>query len=133
MKIALRYTFFAIIATVANIGCQDLAIRLYQGSYAITMSILIGTLAGLVVKYVLDKKYIFYYQTTGIGEDTRKFTLYTVMGIVTTLIFWGSESAFHIIFQSKEMRYIGGVIGLAIGYLIKYQLDKRFVFRVSST
>ena len=27
------------------------------------------------------------------------------------------------------MRYLGGVIGLMIGYIIKYQLDKRYVFR----
>lgn len=27
------------------------------------------------------------------------------------------------------MRYLGGVLGLAIGYVIKYELDKRFVFR----
>ena len=26
------------------------------------------------------------------------------------------------------MRYIGGVIGLAIGFYVKYQLDKKFVF-----
>ena len=26
------------------------------------------------------------------------------------------------------MRYVGGVIGLAIGYWAKYRLDKRFVF-----
>jgi putative flippase GtrA len=26
------------------------------------------------------------------------------------------------------MRYTGAVIGLAIGYIIKYLLDKRFVF-----
>jgi len=27
------------------------------------------------------------------------------------------------------MRYVGGVIGLAIGYYVKYQLDKRYVFK----
>jgi hypothetical protein len=27
------------------------------------------------------------------------------------------------------MRYLGGIIGLAIGYLTKYRLDKRYVFR----
>jgi hypothetical protein len=27
------------------------------------------------------------------------------------------------------MRYLGGVIGLTIGYLAKYHLDKRFVFK----
>ena len=30
------------------------------------------------------------------------------------------------------MRYLGGMIGLAIGYLTKYHLDKRYVFRTES-
>jgi len=51
------------------------------------------------------------------------------MGLATTLIFWGFEFSFHYFFETKEMRYLGGVIGLAIGYLTKYHLDKRFVFR----
>ena len=33
------------------------------------------------------------------------------------------------VFETKEMRYLGGVLGLAIGYLAKYHLDKRYVFR----
>ena len=44
------------------------------------------------------------------------------MGLATTVIFWG--------FETKEMRYLGGIIGLAIGYLTKYHLDKRYVFRM---
>ena len=51
------------------------------------------------------------------------------MGVFTTAIFWSTELAFHLIFQSAELRYLGGIIGLAIGYLTKYELDKRFVFR----
>jgi hypothetical protein len=27
------------------------------------------------------------------------------------------------------MKYMGAVLGLAIGYVTKYQLDRRFVFR----
>jgi putative flippase GtrA len=50
------------------------------------------------------------------------------MGVLTTIIFWAIELAFEHIYQTKEMRYLGGIIGLAIGYIIKYQLDKRFVF-----
>ena len=38
----------------------------------------------------------------------------------------------HHIFETKEMRYLGGVIGLAIGYLTKYHLDKRYVFRTEA-
>ncbi|HSB97219.1 MAG TPA: GtrA family protein, partial [Spongiibacteraceae bacterium] len=60
--------------------------------------------------------------------ETRTFVIYTFMGAFTTLIFWGFEFGFHYLFQAKELRYLGGVIGLAIGYATKYQLDKRFVF-----
>ncbi|MDG6778562.1 GtrA family protein [Thiomicrorhabdus sp. zzn3] len=128
MKIALIYTIFAVIATAANILSQDITLRLYSGLYTITLSILVGTAVGLVVKYVLDKKYIFQYQTQNLQHDSRTFMLYSLMGVLTTVIFWGFEFGFDALFATKEMRYLGGVIGLAIGYFIKYQLDKRFVF-----
>ncbi len=123
------YTIFALFATVVNIGSQEIAITIYQGSFAIMLSILAGTAVGLVLKYWLDKRYIFQYQTQSIQHGSKTFTLYTIMGIVTTFIFWGFELAFEAIYGTKEMRYLGGVIGLAIGYYVKYQLDKRYVFK----
>ena len=36
------------------------------------------------------------------------------MGIITTLLFWGTEYAFHLIYNTDEMRYVGGIIGLAL-------------------
>ncbi len=128
MQIVIKYTIFAVLATVANIGCQDLSLRVYGGFYPIAVSVLVGTIVGLVVKYVLDKKYIFRFHVKNAVHDGRVFTLYMIMGLATTVIFWGFEFGFDYIFQSKEMRYTGGVIGLAFGYYIKYQLDKRFVF-----
>lgn len=56
------------------------------------------------------------------------FMLYTVMGVATTALFWGIEYGFHLAFGTDAMRYLGGVIGLTLGYIIKYQLDKRYVF-----
>ncbi len=50
------------------------------------------------------------------------------MGALTTLIFLAFEFAFHYAFETRPMRYLGAVIGLAIGYTSKYHLDKRFVF-----
>lgn len=129
MKIALMYTIFAIFATVANIASQDLSTRLYQGPFAITLSIFVGTGVGLILKYWLDKRYIFQYQTISIQHGSKTFYLYTVMGLVTTVIFWGFEFAFDAVYQTKEMRYLGGIIGLAIGYYVKYQLDKKYVFK----
>lgn len=128
MKLAAVYALLAAVATVFNIGSQDIVIRLYHGSYAVTLSIFVGTGVGLVVKYVLDKQFIFRFKAQNAAHDAKTFALYTLMGIATTVIFWGFEYAFHAIFETKEMRYLGGVVGLAIGYWVKYRLDKRFVF-----
>jgi len=128
MKIALNYTIFAILATIANIGSQMLSMHFYDGRHSLVLSVFIGTGVGLVVKYVLDKKYIFAYQTRNAAHDGQTFSLYTLMGILTTFIFWGFEFGFEYLFNQDWLRYTGGVIGLAIGYVIKYQLDKRFVF-----
>jgi putative flippase GtrA len=87
-----------------------------------------GTLAGLIVKYVLDKKFIFYHQVTDKKDDAKKFALYSLMGVFTTIIFWGTEITFDALYQSSYAKYIGAVLGLSIGYVIKYFLDKKFVF-----
>ena len=128
-KLAIKYAIFALIATAANIGAQDLSIRAYSGTFGILASVIVGTGVGLVVKYFLDKRYIFRFRARSVAHDTQTFALYTVMGLATTVIFWGFEFGFHAIFETKEMRYVGGVIGLMIGYICKYYLDKRFVFR----
>ena len=129
MKLALTYALLAMIATAANIGAQDLSIRLYAGAFVVPISVMVGTGVGLIVKYVLDKRYIFGFRARDVRHDSQTFALYTTMGVFTTLIFWGFEFGFNAVFQTKEMRYLGGIIGLAIGYLTKYHLDKRFVFR----
>ena len=130
--LALKYAFFALVATAANIGAQDLVVRAYSSAFDILASVLVGTSVGLVVKYLLDKRYIFRFRARSVAHDTQTFALYIVMGLVTTVIFWGFEFCFHYLFESKEMRYFGGVIGLAIGYLTKYHLDKRYVFRTEA-
>jgi putative flippase GtrA len=129
--LALKYAIFAFVATAANIGAQDLVVRIYSGAFDIMASVIAGTAVGLVVKYVLDKRYIFRFHTRSAAHDTQTFALYTLMGLATTGVFWGFEFGFHHLFESREMRYLGGVIGLAIGYLTKYHLDKRYVFRVA--
>lgn len=127
--LAVTYAALAVVATLANIGAQDLAIRLYAGPFAVPLSVVAGTAVGLVVKYVLDKRYIFRFRATSAAHDGRVFALYTAMGLATTAIFWGFEFAFDALFASKEMRYLGGIIGLSIGYVVKYHLDKRYVFK----
>lgn len=131
--LALSYSFFALITTLINLGSQMLSIACYKGPYAIPVSIFVGTAIGLLMKYVLDKRYIFKAQTRNLAHDGYLFVLYTSMGLITTAIFWSVEYGFHLAFESDAMRYFGGALGLAMGYLLKYQLDKRFVFRGTAT
>jgi len=126
--IAILYSLFAGLSTVVNIASQMISIWIYSGRYAVEVSIIVGTIAGLPLRYFLEKKYIFAFQSKGIKHDGILFVMYSFMGIFTTLIFWGVEYGFHLLFSSDTMRYLGAIIGLSIGYFIKYQLDKRYVF-----
>lgn len=125
------YAAFAAMSIAVNIGTQMGALALYGGPYAIAMSIALGTLTGLVAKYVLDKRWIFAHTSRDSAHEARTFLLYGAMGVVTTGVFWGTEYAFHRMFQTDAMRYVGGVIGLAVGYQLKYILDRRYVFTES--
>ncbi len=52
-------------------------------------------------------------------------------GGITTCIFWGTETAFYLL-DFCGSQYIGGAVGLAVGYTLKYFLDKNFVFRTQT-
>ena len=85
-KLAINYAIFALIATAANIGAQDLVIRTYSGDFDILASVIVGTGVGLVVKYILDKRYIFRFRARNVAHDTQTFALYTVMGLATSML-----------------------------------------------
>ncbi len=126
--LVIKYSLFAAISTLFNLLFQHFSFSLYIGFGSLYVAMFFGTLAGLITKYVLDKRYIFYHVPTGRADDAKKFTLYAFMGIFTTIIFWGTEIAFDAVFASPYAKYIGAVTGLSIGYIIKYFLDKKYVF-----
>lgn len=126
------YSLFAAIAMAANFLSQEMVVRAYTGFGAIPLSVAVGTLVGLVTKFMLDKKYIFRHTATSAKAHGKLFVLYVAMGGITTAIFWGSEFLFHLIWGTNLMRYLGGAMGLVIGYTAKYHLDKRLVFRERS-
>lgn len=125
----LRYILFAIISTLVNLGFQYLSFALYSGYMSLYLAMFIGTLAGLVLKYILDKRYIFGYEAKDKKDDGKKFFLYSLMGVFTTFIFWGFEIGFEYFFANEYAKYLGATIGLSIGYIVKYYLDKKFVFK----
>ncbi|MCK4975291.1 MAG: GtrA family protein [Sulfurimonas sp.] len=125
----IRYALFALVSTIVNILFQYLSFLVYEGFLDLYVAMFIGTVAGLVLKYILDKKYIFFHTPKSKKDDGKKFFLYSVMGVFTTFIFWGFEIGFDYMYESENAKYVGAVLGLSIGYVVKYFLDKKFVFK----
>jgi putative flippase GtrA len=128
--IALRYALFAGLATLANLMVQRAVLALVAGSavLAYPAALAAGTGVGLVVKFALDKRWIFFDRSAGAAAQGRLFWLYTLTGIGTTAIFWGTETAFWLVWHTDAAREAGAVLGLTVGYIVKYRLDRRFVF-----
>lgn len=124
----LRYGAFAVLATLANLGAQRLVLLAGDSGAIFAAAMIVGTALGLIVKYVLDKRWIFGDREQGLRAHGRKFGLYSAMGLVTTAIFWATETGFWLAFGTHTAREIGAVLGLSVGYVVKYHLDKRFVF-----
>ncbi|MCG9555978.1 GtrA family protein [Vibrio kanaloae] len=128
MTKSMLYVAFAIVATVVNLFTQEITSTIFHYEYEIIVSMFTGTLTGLVVKYLLDKKFIFRFETKSQKQDITTFFFYSLMGVITTVLFWITEYTFDLWFETKTMRYVGAVIGLSIGYVTKYYLDKKYVF-----
>ena len=126
--ILIKYTLFAVIATIINLLSQMLTLAFYVGWGDLYLAIFMGTGTGLVTKYVLDKKYIFNFVHKNTAHNAKTFGLYTFTGIFTTIVFWGSEILFDAYFQHENAKYIGAIVGLSFGYVLKYFLDKKYVF-----
>lgn len=126
--LALRYTGFAVLAVLANLAVQRGVLALMPAPRGLVPALAAGTVAGLVLKYLLDKRWVFADRATGLAAHGRRFGRYTGTGVLTTAIFWGSESGAYALWGSDLAREGGAVVGLALGYVLKYRLDRRFVF-----
>ena len=122
------YAFFSLIAIITNLAVQRMVLLLGTENSILIAAILMGTLVGLLINYILDRQWIFRVPKTSIKINSKKFSLYALMGTFTTAIFWFTETTFWYIWQTNEMREFGAIIGLCIGYTVKYNLDSRYVF-----
>ena len=121
------YALFCVLSMGANIGTQAIASWAYRGPFSLFVAMFFGTGIGLVVKYILDRNWIFAHVSRDATHEARTAALYTAMGLVTTAVFWSVEWLFNHLL-GEPYRYIGAVVGLTIGYAAKYFLDKHFVF-----
>ena len=126
--LVLRYTLFAALATLANLATQRSVLWFGKSDLLFALAVGTGTLVGLFLKYILDKRWIFGDMSVGVKAHSKLFSLYTAIGIITTALFWGTETMFWLAWQTDAMRELGAIVGLSFGYVIKYHLDRRFVF-----
>ena len=82
------YILFAVIATAANLSVQRIILSFNTTNLYFIFALFLGTLIGLLIKYFLDKNWIFFDNTRGLKSQSRKFSAYTIMGILTTIIYW---------------------------------------------
>jgi putative flippase GtrA len=115
-----------------NLATQWLCFHVYSDRGELMVGIAAGTLTGLASKFALDKFWIFSDRSLRFADNLRKFTVYSLTGVFTTAIFWTTESTFALLTGPEAMRYWGAIIGLLIGYVVKFRLDRRFVFRGAS-
>ena len=126
--LVLRYAAFAGIATLLNLAVQRFVLAWGTGAVLFALALCAGTGTGLLAKYLLDKTWIFDDRSTGAKIHGTRFARYTVTGVFTTAIFLTMETSFWLVGKTHFWREIGAVLGLTVGYVIKYQLDSRFVF-----
>lgn len=129
-RLFMLYAFFAVLSIAVNLLAQNLVLHVYNQRFALLFAMALGTLAGLALKYTLDKIWIFSYKADNAIHDMRTFIAYSTMGLATTGIFWSTEYVATLVSDTSIARNTGAVIGLVAGYCVKYRLDKRFVFRI---
>ena len=127
-QIFVRYVLFAVLAGLGNLGAQELTARVLP-QLPLMLPILVGTAVGFVVKYILDKKWIFQDSFEAHAQEVQKVLKYGIFSLATTLLFWATELVFWHFGQTTTAKYAGAVIGLGAGNWIKYQLDKAYVFK----
>jgi putative flippase GtrA len=125
---AARYAACAVAASAINLSVQWGILSVDTSGRGLAAALLAGTACGLVAKYVLDKHLVFEASAVGPVSEARRFSLYTATGVVTTALFWAVEAAAHAVFGSAAAVTFGGAVGLALGYVLKFALDRRFVF-----
>ena len=126
MRHIVLYVSFAICAVLLNLGMQRIVIE-WLPFLSMWFAILAGTVAGLLLKYALDRRWIFV-GCASANPNHREFLRYLVTGTLTTFIFWSCEWIAWAMTQDHQLRELGAVVGLSIGYYLKFRLDRRFVF-----
>ena len=117
------YFLFALLSAFVNIIGQHIFLNYYENLF---LAVIVGSAAALFFKYILDSSIIFD-ASKQISLET--FLRYAFIGACITPIIWLVEVIFLNIFGTVFMRDVGAFLGIALAYYVKYEMDKRYVFK----
>lgn len=119
--------------------CQDtssfsLIKYVYCSIEPYNMPELVGSIVAVgityIVKFVLDKFIVFKKKSIQLKETSQEFVKYFGFAILTTIENVGIQFVFTNFFHTPLE--ISLVVALSIGYLTKFFLDRKYVFKQSS-
>lgn len=141
----LYYMSFAAISIILNLASQYIVrillifflptfanTKFLSFEYWFLIALGFGTVIGFLFKFVVDKFVVFEEKLSAnrkaeIQKTSKQISIYFSFAIFTTMIFWGFEFTFKILLSGNWYLF-GGLIGLIIGYTVKFLLDRKFVF-----
>lgn len=114
----------------ANLSEINLIQTLYCSTDPYNMPELVGSIIAVgityIIKFFLDKFYVFKKKSMEIKETSQQFIKYFLFAILTTIENIGIQFIFTNFFGTPLE--ISLIIALSIGYLTKFFLDKKYVF-----
>lgn len=134
------YLWFAILASFINLMIQKIvawffywinreffSTLVYKSvDIATLLKIFTATVIAFFFKYFVDKLFIFSVDKhSSSGEEIKRIGLYGFFAVFTTLLFWSTQLLFKVYL---DLEYVGAILGLGIGYTLKFFLDRHYVF-----
>ena len=117
------YFLFALLSAFVNIIGQHIFLNYYENLF---LAVIVGSAAALFFKYILDSSIVF---DANKQISLETFLRYAFIGACITPIIWLVEVIFLNIFGTVFMRDVGAFLGIALAYYVKYEMDKRYVFK----
>ncbi|MFX1238128.1 MAG: GtrA family protein, partial [Promethearchaeota archaeon] len=113
-----------------NFGHLDIIHSLYCSIDPINMPELIGSIVAVgityLLKFPLDKYVVFKKGGSNLKDSSQEFIKYMGLAILTTILNIGIQFIMTNLFRTPlEISFI---VGLTIGYIAKFFLDKKYVF-----
>ena len=118
------YFLFALLAAFVNLIGQHIFLTYNKNLF---LAVIVGSAAALFFKYILDSSIVFDGKKR---INLKTFLTYAFIGACITPIIWVVEVIFLNIFGTVFMRDVGALLGIALAYYIKYEMDKRYVFNI---